>query len=184
MENAIVNQILPGTLRALVGAEVEEYDVFSGFPGGQVHVQTNGGDRLEAYGFADLLVPVGHTKTVLRYDGRYYTGKPAATANSFGSGVCYYLGTVLDRLGLQAFLPPLLKDAGIAISEALPEGVEVSKRTDGEKLYRFYLNHSDKPQAVTAIGAGKELLSQRAVDTRQMVELEPFGVAVIREERN
>jgi len=181
MENAIVNAVLPGNLTPLAGVEVEEYDMFSGVPGGHVFVTSADGGEHEAFGMADILVPGSGAKTLLTYKGRYYTGRAAATENTVGKGLCYYLGTVLDEAGLTAFLGPIADAAGLSALPEVPRTVEVTRRVVDKKVYRFYLNHANATDQVAVVAGGTEVLTGSEVKAGAKVDLEAFGVSVIRE---
>jgi beta-galactosidase len=180
MENAIVNQVLPGLLTELVGSEVEEYDMFGGVPNGHVYVTDRSGTDYEAFGIADLLEPAS-AESVLTYKGRYYSGRPAATRNKVGSGVCYYLGTAPGPDGVRAFLAPIAEEAGLTLIGQGPERVEIAKRRKDGTVYRFYLNHADEPETVRAVASGKVVADGSGVDAGAAIELPPFGVTVIAE---
>jgi beta-galactosidase len=78
---------------------------------------------------------------------------------------------------LQSWAGPL----GLGPLERLPDGVECTCRSRGETRYAFVLNHTSTTVTVDCPAAGVDLLSGRAVEGR--LELEPFGVAVIKGRR-
>jgi beta-galactosidase len=181
MENAIVNDVLPGTLRELVGAEVPEYDMFSGAPDTRVFVVSADGEEYEAFGMADLLESAGGAESVLTYKGRYYTGRTAATRHALGNGACYYLGTALGADGLRAFLSPIAREAGISPAPEPPATVEITRRVGNGSVFRFYLNHSATAQQVTAIAGGTDVHTGQSSKEGESITLEPFDVRVIQE---
>lgn len=182
-ENGIVNTVLPGNLRHLTGCEVEEYDAFSGIAECSLYLQDSEGNRYRPYGLADVLKPDGGSRTLLTYHGRYYTGRSAVVEYSHGDGRTIYVGTMLDREGLNALLHSVLSEHDLPRSRENCGSVEVITRAKRDLMYRFYLNHSDRLQAVAAVAAGTDILSGACIDRRDNLELAPFGVAVVKEER-
>lgn len=181
IENAIVNAVLPGTLRELVGAEVPEYDMFSGAPDTRVFAVSADGEEYEAFGMADLLEPSGGAESLLTYKGRYYSGRTAATRHALGNGACYYLGTALGADGLRAFLSPIAREAGISTAPEPPATLEVTRRVGNGSVFRFYLNHSDTTQQVTAMASGTDVHTGQNTKKGESITLEPFDVRVIEE---
>ncbi|MGW2256522.1 beta-galactosidase [Streptomyces sp. NPDC001780] len=109
---------------------------------------------------------------VARYRDGELAGLPAVVRN----GRAWYVSTLPEPAALRALLAEAADGAGVRpVLAGLPAGVEAVRR--GELL--FLLNHA--PTAVTAPVAGRhrELLGGRTVDGA--VELERYGVAVLRE---
>ena len=72
----------------------------------------------------------------------------------------------------------LLDDAGVSAVVDPPDGVEVSVRQGEGRELLFVINHTEETKAVP-VPAGKERLLGGGT-TRASVDLEPYGVAVIR----
>jgi beta-galactosidase len=187
VENAIVNELLPGLLRELAGCHVEEYDAFGDVAGLKMAVKAPGGASYGALALADVLALDGDaegTKTLLTYDKRYYAGQPAAVEHAFGQGRCLYLGTVPDDGSLRALLCDWVLDPlGIPTAEGLPSSVEVSRRVkdtpDGDQAYTFYLNHAKDAVCVRLSAPGIDLLTGQAVG--RSVTLDGYGVLIVKE---
>src|SRR4051812_30533423 len=114
----------------------------------------------------------GGAEARVRYVGGRVPGRPAVTRN----GTATYVATRLDDAATQRLLAGVSEQAGVRPAlEGLPAGVEAVRRR-GEHDYLFLLNHGSQPVSVTADGV--DLLSGR----EGMVQLEPFGVAVLRQE--
>lgn len=178
-ENAVLDERLPAGLGDLAGCEVRDYDTFSHYPSERVGVITASGAHVPALHLAEVLAPKEGATTVLSYQGRYYSGAPAAVRNGFGKGSTYYLGTFLDGTALREFLKQPLRDAGVAVLDDLDPAVEIGVRVKEGTTYRFYLNHETTPRSVRLLHQGRELLTSR--DISGALELPALGVAVVRE---
>jgi len=179
VEGAIVDELLPGPLRNLAGCHVEEYDAFSNVPGLAMQVLDMWGKYYGARGLAEVLIPQDPTHGLLRYTKHYYAGQYAVVRHPFGSGRCYYVGTVLDDAGMADLLRRGLAESDVPTVPELPPGMEVTCRVRDGQRYRFYLNHADTVVQIQALAPGPDLLSGETV--RDEVTLLPFGVAIIKE---
>jgi beta-galactosidase len=179
-EGAIVDALLPGLLREVAGCYVEEYDAFSQVAGLEMHVRCPAGHLYRSHGLADVLVPEGDAEATHTYADHYYTGKPAVVRHKVGKGCCFYVGTVMAGDGLAGLLRHgVLPQAGVATLPELPESIEVSWRSKGDRRYAFYLNHSSAAVIVSLVKPGLELLTQAGVEGS--LELPGFGVAIVKE---
>ena len=85
--------------------------------------------------------------TLLVYGEDFYAGMSALTRCSYGKGEAWYLAAhaqepLYEDLILEIALRQGLGLAGKERSGLLPEGLEVTERTDGKNIYRFYQNFS------------------------------------------
>lgn len=151
------------------GFKLVEYDTFGANQGGQVTFTA--GDALGLTGslmcgrFADLLEPV--TAEVLAvYASDFYAGQAAMTANAYGQGKAYHLGTQVDDALLGDFYEKLCQERGVVpvLPGPLPYGVSVQVRQTAHQPFLFLMNFTDQPQAVPL--------------TDGTVELPPFGALV------
>jgi beta-galactosidase len=180
IENAVVNERLPGLLRELAGCTVEEYDAFSDIASLEMRVQDGKGQSYRALALADILVPEGDARVLLTYTSRYYAGRAAAVESPVGQGRCVYMGTVLDDAGTRDMLRKWVAEPlSIPCLEDLPGSVEVSRRVKGKQRYTFYLNHSDEPTEVALAAPGVDLLSGQAVDGR--AEIPGLDLLIVKE---
>jgi beta-galactosidase len=83
---------------------------------------------------------------------------------------------IVQRPGRDACEP-----AQVAPLARVPPGVEVCRRISATDSFLFLLNHGDSAASVELPHGGLDLLACADVDTR--LELEPLGVAVVRERR-
>ncbi len=137
--NCIMEQ-LPTVYRKLVGAYVEEYDPM-GYDECNIKM---GDDTFRCRRWNDILC-TETAETVAVYDGNYYKGKAAIIKNHYGDGTAYYIGTVCEKELYRRIAEEALNEAEIKHFNKLPDGVEITVRTDGDVDYYFVFNNTDKP---------------------------------------
>jgi len=71
----------------------------------------------------------------------------------------------------------LLADAKVRSSYTASAGVEITRRSDGERTCVFALNHSDEKATVNVPQQGIDLITGTPV--KSPLVLEPKGVAII-----
>jgi beta-galactosidase len=165
----------PGPLREVLGLRIEETDAL-------LQNCTNAviWDRREYV--CRLLCDVIHAegaRVLGTFKNEFYAGSPAVTVNDFGRGKAYYIGTQPDL--------PLLSD----LAERLPlcpladasEGMELTRRSDGENEVVFALNHAQS-EGYVDLGACEytELLSGRKATGKTLVLPNDVGVFAVRKE--
>jgi beta-galactosidase len=154
----------PGAFRDLLGVRTEEFHPLA--PGESVALD----DGSTATVWAEDLHLEGAEALVRFVDGPV-PGRPAVTRR----GTATYVATRLDDGATDRLLSDVCERAGVAPAlDGLPPGVEAVRRR-GEHDYLFLLNHSDRRVSLPVVGV--DLLSGRDGG----VELEPFGVAVVRD---
>jgi beta-galactosidase len=168
---------LPGLLTPALGIEIEEYESL-----GEVEYVVGGtdpvGGAFTATQYSDWATAKG-AEVVAAYDTWPVKGLAAVTRNAHGKGRGWYVGTVMkedtfyDRL-----VAALVADAGVTAVLDPPEGVEVSVREGEGRELLFVINHTEQGQAVP-VPPGKPRLLVGG-ETGQVLELEPYGVAVVR----
>jgi len=174
MNNVCLPTQLPGPLSELAGVLVDEYDPV----GHDTQFVSLGEDStFECAQWCDVLTPTT-AETVGTYASDFFAGRAAVTRNPFGKGVTYYLGTVLEDDGYEAWFEGILIGLNIAVMAHLPVGVEVSVRTDGERRFLFVLNLTKNEQVVELPeGDYQSVLTQLAVPERLL--LEAMGVEIL-----
>ena len=98
----------------------------------------------------------------------FYAGRPALTANRYGSGLAVYVASRIEEAFQDKLMWSLMDWAGIAreAEEPLPATVELLTRVDGEKRHVFLLNSGSESVEVSTKSFGK-------------VKLAAFDVAVL-----
>ncbi len=69
------------------------------------------------------------------------------------------------------------KEAGIHPIDKLPQGVEITRRSDGTHTWTFLLNYSDERAQVGMPSEGVNLLT--GANATRFVQIQPKGVTVI-----
>lgn len=184
LEGNVVAETLPGVIRGLIGASVEEYGRQNRPDLRPLSLRMEGldNDTTTTLWYEQLLPDIGTgTEVVARWTTRHLAGSPAITRRRIGRGQVLYVGTYLTREFTEALLP-LFKRLGVLpspISET--PGVEVVERIhpDGRRL-RIIINQGEITASVPAPEwAARELIADRTLAPGSMLELPPNGVAVV-----
>jgi beta-galactosidase len=161
----------PGALRELLGLTVEE---FQPLHAGET-VGLDGGLRADVW--CEDLVLSGAVATHRYLDGPA-AGGPAITRHAYGEGQVWYVSTRLGGADLDAVLRQVYGDAQLPVA-ALPDDVEVVRRTGDAGDYLVAINHGDRDAELEATGV--ELFTGAVCTGRLLV---PAGdVRVLREHR-
>ena len=180
INNNVVAETLPGALRGLVGATVEEYGR-QNRPEKRPLALNFGGDTAEAATelWYELLQADAGTEVVASWKGRHLTGGAAVTLRRHGRGAVLYVGTYFTA-NVVASLEPVLKKLGALATPVLAEpGIETVVRAGGGKRVRFIINHNETATQVTLPEAGRELITDAPVSGK--IELAAGDVAVVME---
>jgi beta-galactosidase len=183
--NNVVPDTLPGVLRALVGATVEEYGR-QNRPDRRplaLRIQDTDTDVPTTLWYEQLAPDAGTgTEVVATWTTRHLAGTPAITRRRHGRGQVLYVGTYLTREFTEAALMPLLTRL-----DALPTplsnlaGLEIIERVhpDGRVL-RVCINQSES-ELIVPIPAPftRDLLSGRTGLAGGTFPLAPNGVAIL-----
>lgn len=179
LHNNVVGETLPGPLRTLVGATVEEFGkqnrpdcrpLALNFPElGQAATQW----------WYEILRPDPATEVLATWAGRHLTGEAAITLRRVGKGAVIYVGTYLTKSILPLLEQALVRSAGLPpIPESLP-GVETVVRSKKDTRLRFLINHNDHPVTIPLTEPGHDLITDSPV--QESVDLKAGEVAVVRE---
>ncbi|MEO3819166.1 beta-galactosidase [Plantactinospora sp. B24E8] len=174
---------VPGPLGALLGIRVDEWDAREAEVVNPVRLTVGDSEvGVESRLVFELVIPQG-AEVVGRYGADFYAGTPAVTRNRFGAGHGWYVGTHLDRAGVDRVVRQVLSRHDLLGPYADVPEVESTVRVapDGTRL-RFLLNHRSEPVEVDPAPAGLDLLTGDRVTPGEPVRLEPYGVRVVREE--
>lgn len=89
----------------------------------------------------DLVKP-STAKTLMVYGEDFYAGMPALLVNEYGAGKAYYVCADAEQAFYDDLYRTLVQEAGIEsiLDEAVPDGVEVTSRSEGESEYIFIQN--------------------------------------------
>lgn len=125
--------------------------------------------------WCDILEP-NQAEVLARYGEDFYQGEAAITANNYGNGKVYYVGTVLNRKGMKALAEFIVKELGIEYIQGLPFGVERTVRQKEAEKFVFLFNNTEKKQDFVfwKVQDERTPVSERAI-------LEPFEMAIVKE---
>ncbi len=178
-DNIVTDKPLPGELADFLGIEIGDYDSFYG-DGVGIRLELDG-EVIEgsADTWCDIITP--HSAKVLgTYTSEYYAYEAAVAENAFGKGRAIYVGSRLDSNLTAKLVDYALVKAEVAKGLLAHTGIEVAIRDKGTMQLIFLLNHTGEKQTATLPGRYISLLSDMSVS--EEIELEPYGVEVLREE--
>jgi beta-galactosidase len=172
------DRTLPGLLGEALGITIEEYEAMDEGMSYPVVGKEGIAGSFTGRHYADWVMPQG-AQVLAGYEQRHLRPFAAATRNQFGKGAAYYVGTVVAEAGFyDQLIQHALKSAKVEPMVKPPVGVEAATREGDGKALLFLVNHTEEPQTV-AVPAGRlELLTGQ--QTGKELELEPYGVAVIK----
>jgi len=190
--NVYVSSPLPGPLATLAGVTMDEWDPMCVFGERALNQTGLTGPSLitfstsASFGCVCEMLEPGPTTTVLAtYSSGYYSGRAAVTRNAVGSagGGVIYAGAVIDAADYyEAIAGRLAADAGLDYSTRLPYGIETSERVGADNSTAVFVlnwNSAAASVAVSAAAGGLDVISNTPVGADGVIELEPWGVAVV-----
>jgi beta-galactosidase len=168
---------LPGLLTPALGIQIEEYESL-----GDIEYAVEGKGPLAgaftATRYSDWATAEG-AQVIAGYETWPVEDFAAVTRHVHGSGRGWYVGTVMkEEAFYDRLVTALLDDAGVRAVVDPPAGVEVSVRRGEGRALLFVINHTEEPLSVPVPPGHDRLLGDGA--TGDTVDLEPYGVAVIR----
>ncbi|MFC1538463.1 beta-galactosidase [Candidatus Latescibacterota bacterium] len=174
--------IMPGTIREACGVSYQQFTSI-----GNVPLRDNpfNVEPPENYisDWAELLVPES-AETLAWYDHPYWGKYAAITQNIYGKGTVLYLGGMPSNAILEKLLLNLFKRAGIIsgrVEIRFPLIVRQGINRSGETV-RFLFNYSNDAHTVDyPYDTGEELLSGKTIKHGTTIEIEPWGVRIIKE---
>jgi beta-galactosidase len=129
----------PYQLKELLGIEIDEAE--SLHSGQHISiVSKDGNTEAQGHVWRDLIRPTT-ADALYSYSDRFYKKYAAITANEFGSGKAYYVGTGAEASVLSALVLSILNDKNISFIESEP-GVEVVIREENGTLHGIVMNHN------------------------------------------
>jgi beta-galactosidase len=175
LRSNVVPDTLPGALRALVGATVEEY-------GRQnrpdlrplsLRLLDAVDDTPTTLWYEQLAPEAGSgSEVVARWTTRHLAGSAAITRRPIGRGQVFYVGTYLTREFTEALLPLLHR------FNALPPPLSTTPGV-GRRL-RFLINQTGSTAQIPAPpGARREELADRPLAPDSVLQLAPHDVAIV-----
>lgn len=166
----------PGPLVPLLGGRVQQYYALDK-PVEVAGTAGRGSGRI----WAEALTPLsGATQVLLRYGtgNAWLSGEPAAIEHRYGRGAIIYLGTILDRPLMRAFVERRLAAAGVhSPFGLLPRGVELMRRVGEDREVVIVINHGETARTVRLPYAMHDVLHPGHIV--RTLHLDTQGVAVL-----
>jgi beta-galactosidase len=129
----------------------------------------------------ELLTPTT-ARVLARYDHPVWSQYAALTENRYGKGLATYLGFMPSDELLAKILEDAVRKAGLWGADqdlAFPIITKSGTNRQG-KTVRYYFNYSARPATFRyPHGAGRDLLSDRAVPRDSQQQLPPWGVMIV-----
>jgi beta-galactosidase len=164
----------PAPFRKLLGMWVEEFSAYGDDHTSKVMMTDE--SEFDVSLWSDVIRLEGAEALALYLDD-YFADSPAITHHRFGKGLSYYVGTELGQSGIAWLVGRICAEISLQPFMPLPQGVEMTRRSDGAHTWLFILNHLDKAATIDLPSAGLDLLTGLPVKAR--LTLEPKGVAII-----
>jgi len=173
--NALNPQRQPGPLADSLGGHVDQYYA--------LEKPVPVGNNETAGIWAETLIPTApDTHIDLRYgktDDGWLDDQPAMISRPLGKGSIAYLGTLPDDALMTNILTSAAQSAGIQpIWEAIPDSMELSRRTGPSGPVYILINHGPKPSQLMLPQPMRNLLDDSA-STVTRIDLPTQGVAVL-----
>lgn len=165
----------PGPLREMAGIWVEETDALP--PQAENSIVFADGTKGRCTMLCDLLHLEG-AESLASYSSDFYAGMPVVTKHSYGAGMVYYVGAVLDDETCARAMDLLLLEHPVrrTVTESTP--LEVTCREKDGKRYYFVMNFTREEQPLPKELAGKkDLLSGEMTAAGQTVK--PYEVLLL-----
>lgn len=178
----------PGKLRPLLGIWSEEIDALFPEASNRLVMKAPFGKLAGGYRcnvVCDLIHSEG-TEVLAEYGTDFYKGRPALTRNTYGAGEAWYVASSPEPQFLQELFAEICSRRGIKPILSTPAGVEVTQRSKNGEDFIFLLNHNPEQMRVdwpASEGAATDLLTGQEV-TDGIIELSPYGVAILRRVSN
>jgi beta-galactosidase len=173
----------PGELRSLCGLWVEETDALSTDQFNRLICKEG---SLSGTWKADLLCDIIHAEgaqVIANYADDFYAGTPALCRNNYGKGQVWYLGTRPESPFLDRFTALICGECGITPVFPPQEGIEATRRIQGEKEFVFVLNHNKTETEVVIPFACRDLLTDNDFSHGARCSLSAAGVLILEKAR-
>lgn len=165
----------PGKLRDILGIWVEEEDAL---PEDAHNSFTYKGTVYPASLLCDLLYTEG-AEALASYETDFYAGMPALTRNNYGKGTAYYVATRSNADFYRTLIDEICTASNIQPIIDTPDCIEVTRRSNTNGTFLFFLNHDTEEHAVTLNRNGKDILTDTEYQNGGTLTLAPKDVAIL-----
>ena len=166
----------PGKLRDILGIWVEEEDAL---PEKEHNSFTYRGTTYPASLICDLLHTEG-AQSLCEYEQDFYAGMPVLTRNTFGKGAAYYVATHSNADFYRTLIDEICEEAGIHPIIDTPDLIEVTKRSNANGSFLFFLNHDAISHDIRLNCSGTDILTDTSYREGDVMTLAAKDVAIIR----
>jgi beta-galactosidase len=182
--STVRHQMAPGPLREAAGFHYQEFsNLAKPLPLKGDPFQAGADNRVSDW--AEMLL-LDKAKALAYYEHPFFGKYPAVTENRFGEGTLTYEGTVLSDTLQHKVMEHVLAEAQLmGPDQKQPAAVRVKHgESRAGKPLHYYFNFSSAPQRATyTYPAGTELLTNAAVSNGGFLALEPWGVAIVEQQK-
>ena len=175
-DNGLQTQRQPGPLADLLGGRVEQWYALEK----DVPIDGKWGQGTDTIWAEQMGVTAKDTEVLMRYgkSNGWLDGQPAAITRKVGKGRITYIGARLDDATMAAAAKWMTGASGLdTVWPGMPEGVDVSVRSNGQKKVYIVINLSPDEKSITLPSAMENVLDGTKNAT---VALPQYGVAVLR----
>lgn len=171
--NNCITQPLPTVFSELAGVEVTEYDPI-GYK--EQTIKDYSGKEYKCRQWCDIL-KLTTARAYAEYNDSFYRCCPAITVNDYCKGKFYYFGTVLEQAFYLDFANKLMKYHNIPRLMNMPEGVEITTRTNGKDDFIIFFNNSEETNTISLPKAMYSVIDNIGKDK---LILAPFDMDIVR----
>ncbi|MEN8906343.1 MAG: beta-galactosidase [Clostridiales bacterium] len=141
----------PGELRKLLGIWVEEIDAILPTENNTMLINEKLIGFKKSYTCNTIcdILHLENAKALAEYGNDFYKGMPVLTKNQFGKGVAYYIASDPEEDFLKDFFTDLFSKIDIKTPFTADEGLEITQRKKGSKVYTFILNHNNTKSRIS-----------------------------------
>lgn len=171
--NNCIAESLPTSFRELIGADVIEY---SSIGRNELLITDLKGRSYNASKWCDR-IKLATATSYANYSEGLYSDETAVSVNQYCNGYAYYIGTVLESGFYAELANKLMKSCEIPRLKGMPEGVEITTRTNDMEDYIFFFNNSDKNAEINLPKPMKSVIDDVE---KELISLKPFTAEIVR----
>lgn len=175
--NALEPERQPGPLVDFLGGRVDQFYALDT----EVPVSGDLGSGTANIWAEQLSTQSPETKVLMRYgkSNGWLDDQPAVITRQVGKGSITYVGAWLDAATLDRLTAQLLQEGGVQpILANVPAGVEVCRRSNGQKSVLILINHNTEEEHITLPSPMHDLIGSQG-SAESSVDLPGYGVAVL-----
>ena len=165
----------PGKLRDILGIWVEEENAL---PEEACNRFSYKNITYPATLICDLLYTEA-AQSLSEYEQDFYAGMPALTCNHFDEGTAYYVATRSNADFYRMLAGEIFKEAGIKPIIDTLDCIKVTKRSNANGTFLFFLNHDAKCHDIKLNCGGRNIINDVAYHDGDTLTLPAKDVAII-----